>query len=403
MKRLTVLVIVLTGLAFVSFGQYGSRGSPRKVYQLTEPKLTGPVSFEQVLLKRRSVRTFTGLPLNLAQIGQLAWAGQGITDPERGFRTAPSAGATYPIELYFATKDGIFVYSPGDHSLEQTSDQDLRGRLATAVSEPEVVTEAACDIILAGSVRKLALKYGKQARRYLLLEAGHIAQNIQLQATSLELGSVSIAGFDIREVSKVCRLPKSLEPIYMICVGYPTEEALGGAEQVRQMRAAMIIAGGNFRDEELFETRLVLQDAGVETVVASSRTGPIKGMLGGVAEAVILVNELRVDDFDAIVFVGGPGATEYFDSPVALNIAREAAAKGKVLAAICIAPVVLANAGLLNGVRATAFLSERETLQVAGAEFTGAPVERDGLIITASDPSAANLFGRAIADTLSGR
>ncbi|MHC4062693.1 MAG: DJ-1/PfpI family protein, partial [Planctomycetota bacterium] len=76
---------------------------------------------------------------------------------------------------------------------------------------------------------------------------------------------------------------------------------------------------------------------------------------------------------------------------------------GKVLAAICIAPVVLANAGLLNGVRATSFLSERETLQVAGAEFTGAPVERDGLIITASDPSAANLFGRAIADALGGR
>ncbi|MHC4362477.1 MAG: SagB/ThcOx family dehydrogenase, partial [Planctomycetota bacterium] len=193
MKRLTLLAIVLTGFAVFSLGQYGSRSSPRKVYQLTEPKLTGPVSFEQVLVKRRSMRAFADLPLNRVQIGQLAWAGQGITDRERGFRTAPSAGAIYPIELYFATKDGIFVYSSDDHSLERTSDQDLRGRLASAVSEPEVVAGAACDIILAGSVRKLAVKYGKQARRYLLLEAGHIAQNIQLQATSLELGSVSIA------------------------------------------------------------------------------------------------------------------------------------------------------------------------------------------------------------------
>ncbi|MHC4062374.1 MAG: nitroreductase family protein, partial [Planctomycetota bacterium] len=151
MKRLTVLAIMLTGFAVLSLGQYGSRSSPRKVYQLTEPKLTGPVSFEQVLVKRRSMRTFADLPLNLVQIGQLAWAGQGVTDRERGFRTAPSAGALYPIELYFATKDGIFVYSSDDHSLERTSDQDLRGRLASAVSEPEVVAGAACDIILAGS------------------------------------------------------------------------------------------------------------------------------------------------------------------------------------------------------------------------------------------------------------
>jgi protease I len=126
-------------------------------------------------------------------------------------------------------------------------------------------------------------------------------------------------------------------------------------------------------------------------------------MLGGTAEAELLVSDLRVDDFDAIVFVGGPGAREYVDSPVALDIVREAADKGKVLAAICIAPVVFANAGVLNGVRATSFPTERIRLQLAGAEFTGAPVERDGPIITASEPQVAALFGKAIVDTLTGR
>jgi protease I len=310
------------------------------------------------------------------------------------------------MELYFATRDGVFVYDPEKHTLEQTSEQDVRGRLATAALDQEAVAAAGCDIIVAGSVRKLAAKYGKKAKRYMLLEAGHIAQNIQLQAVSLELGSVPIGAFDIREVSRVCRLPKGLEPIYIICVGYPPEEVPvegAGAKQARRKRAALIIASEGFRDEELFETRLVLEDAGAEVVIASSRTGPVRGMLGGTAEAVVLVNELRVDDFDAIVFIGGPGAREYFESPVAMNIARQTADKGKILAAICIAPAVLANAGVLNGVRVTGFPSERQRLQRAGAVYTGAPVERDGLIITARDPGAATLFGQAIADALAGR
>ena len=405
MKRLTVLTMVLVGIVPLCLGQLRPRVSPRKVLQLNEPKVTGPTSFEQVLAKRRSALAVTDQPLSLTQIGQLAWAGQGITEPRTGVRTAPSAGATYPIKLYFAKPDGLFVYNPGEHSLEQTSDQDVRGLLATAVFEQELLAAAGCDIIIAGSVRKVAAIYGKKARTYMLLEAGHIAQNIQLQAVSLELGSVALCAFDVREVDRICRLPKELEPICIIRVGYPAEEAVGeGAEerQARRKRAALITAGYNFRDEELFETRLALEDAGVETVIVSSRTGPIRGMLGGTAEAAIVLNELSVDDFDAIVFIGGLGAQEYFRNPVALDVARAAAGKGKVLAAICIAPTVLANAGVLQGVRVTGFPSERFRLQLAGAEYTGAPVERDGFIITAADPEVAGQFGQAVAEAITG-
>jgi len=410
MKRLTIFTIILAGVAIVCFGQYRSRLSPRKptlkIVQLTEPKLTGPLSFEQALAKRRSVRQFTSQPLKFIQIGQLAWAGQGITEPQKGLRTAPSAGAIYPIELYFATPEGLFVYRPDQHSLEETLNQDVRGRLGAVANAP-------CDIIVAGSERKLAAKFRKEARKYMLLEAGHIAQNIQLQAVCLGLGSVTIGGFDIRGVRKVCRLPKTLEPLYIICVGYPAEQAVpaGGEEEkearktggVKAKRAVLIAARENFRDEELFETRRVLTAAGVETVIASTTIGTIRGMLGSIAEARILVNQVRVDDYDAIIFIGGSGAAEYFDNPVALNIAREAAHKRKVLAAICIAPTVLANAGVLNGVRVTSFLSERDGLVQAGALYTGAPVERAGLIITGSGPMASVPFGQAVADTLAGR
>jgi len=408
-----LLVIILVGFATLCPAQRKSRIPPLRVIQLPAPKLTGTVSIEEVLAKRRSVREFTGQPLNFTQISQLAWAGQGITEKENGFRTAPSAGAIYPINLYFAIQGGVFVYNPYEHSLEQTLDQDVRIRLAAAASNQGVVAEAACNIIVAGSVRKLTAKYRNKAQRYMLLEAGHIAQNIQLQAVGLKLGSVSVGAFNIRDVNKACRLPANLEPLYIICVGYPAVPTITGkgeegkgthrTDSTKAKRAVLIIASENFREEELFETKFVLDGAGVETVTASTRTGVINGMLGGSAEARILVRDIVVDDYDAIIFIGGSGAREYFDSGVALDIAREAADKRKVLAAICIAPSVLANAGVLTGVRATSFVSERARLQRAGAIYTGAPVERDGPIITGRGPEAARLFGEAVADAIFSR
>jgi protease I len=255
-------------------------------------------------------------------------------------------------------------------------------------------------------VKKLTAQFRRDARKYMLLEAGHIAQNIQLQAVCLGLGSVPVGGFDISVVRKVYRLPRDLEPLYVICVGYPllqtTTETGQAQESTGAKRAALIVASENFRDEELIETKRALDAAAVQTIIASTRIGFIRGMLGNVVEARILVNQLRVDDYDAIIFIGGPGAAEYFNNPVALNIAREAASKGKILAAICVAPTVLANAGVLTGVRATAFLSERERLVQAGAVYTGAPVERDRFIITGSGPAASVQFGRAVADALAG-
>ena len=217
MKRLIILVIILAGLVAVCLGRYGTGDSLLKAVQLSTPRLTGSVSFEQALATRRSVRRFTGQPFNFVQIGQLAWAGQGITEPQKGFRTAPSAGAIYPIKLYFATDQGLFVYSPKGHRLEKTLEPDIRGALA----DQEMVAKAGCDIIIAGSQSKLAARFSNKAKEYMLLEAGHIAQNIQLLAVCLEWGSVVVGGFDANQVHKVCKLPKDLEPLLIISVGYP--------------------------------------------------------------------------------------------------------------------------------------------------------------------------------------
>jgi protease I len=161
-------------------------------------------------------------------------------------------------------------------------------------------------------------------------------------------------------------------------------------------KVVLIIAHENFRDEELAEPMEVLEGAGVEVVIASSSLEPAKGMLGAVVAPDILIEDISVSDYDAVAFIGGGGSSEYFESPVAHSIAREAQASGKPVAAICIAPSTLANAGLLEGKNATSYPSEEGNLKSKGASFTGAGVEVDGKIVTADGPQSASEFGRAI-------
>jgi len=402
-------LVGLSVLALPVFCQIPKRLRPGglKVVQLSAPRLSGPVSLEEAISARRSVRQFADKPLDLVEMGQLAWAGQGITDKQFAFRAAPSAGALYPIELYLVTPEGLFLYQPEEHSLEQVVVSDLRGQLSAAALGQGPVADAACDIVIAGSARKLAVKYGSKATRFMLLEAGHVAENIQLQAVALGLASVPVGAFDVRSVAKVCGLSGDLEALLIVCVGHPLVQTPKpqptGVTATEKKRAVLIVPSANFRDEELFETRRVLTEAGIETVIASSKIGPLQGVLGGLVASEVVLDKLRVEDFDAVVFIGGPGAVEYFASPTALGIAREAAARRKVIAAICIAPTILANAGVLRGVRATGFITQREVMRKGGAQYTGTGVERDGLVITGSGPSAAVPFAQAVSAAIKER
>jgi len=167
-------------------------------------------------------------------------------------------------------------------------------------------------------------------------------------------------------------------------------------------KVLMIIASQNFRDEEYLEPRQIFESHGMEVVTASSKTGELAGMMGATATAGSEIGDVNVSDFDAVVFVGGTGAAEYFDNARAHAIATEAHESGKVLAAICIAPSILANAGVLQGRQATAYSSEQQNLESHGATYTGKSVTRDGSIITANGPGAATGFGNAIVHALSG-
>jgi len=165
-------------------------------------------------------------------------------------------------------------------------------------------------------------------------------------------------------------------------------------------KAVMIIPAQGYRDEELAQPKAILEAAGIEVKVASTTFEEVKGMLGGKVKPDILISDISVANFDAIIFVGGMGAEQYWNDPLAHQLARSAFGDNKIVAAICIAPVTLANAGILSGKRAAVSPSEGKLLIAKGAKYTGRPLEVDGNVITAAGPAAATDFGDEIVKAL---
>ncbi|MHB1135750.1 MAG: DJ-1/PfpI family protein [Coriobacteriia bacterium] len=162
----------------------------------------------------------------------------------------------------------------------------------------------------------------------------------------------------------------------------------------------MVIAPEVFRDEEYAVPKDFLENRGARVTTASLRAGVCHGKLGMTAEATLGVADVEAADYDAVVFIGGGGTQVFFENPAAHALARAAAQRGLVLGAICIAPSILAHAGLLDGVHATAFPSQRDDLTAHGAIWSDGPVEVDGRVVTANGPDAADSFGLAISDLL---
>lgn len=172
-------------------------------------------------------------------------------------------------------------------------------------------------------------------------------------------------------------------------------------EGVGEMKkVAMVIAQNNFRDEELFEPKMILEKAGIEVKIASTTLKTAKGALGGKITPDILINNINLSDFAAIIFIGGTGASQYWDDPISHELIKQALGRNRIVAAICIAPVTLAKAGILKGKRATVWASEAEQIKAEGANYTGRAVEKDGNIITASGPQAAKEFAEELVKAL---
>lgn len=180
-------------------------------------------SLEDVLSKRRSVRRYTTRALSEDEILQLCWAAQGITHPA-GYRTAPSAGALYPLDLGVATAAGCFAYDPPHHGLVRRTADDLRAAIHWAALSQEAVGVCPAVFVIAAVPARTAAKYGRErGARYVHLEAGHAAQNLLLEAAALGFGAVPIGAFDDARLREVLDLPGDYDPLYLIPVGEPAE------------------------------------------------------------------------------------------------------------------------------------------------------------------------------------
>ncbi|MFP4556469.1 MAG: SagB/ThcOx family dehydrogenase [Bacteroidales bacterium] len=194
--------------------------------KLPDPKHKGRITLEETLKHRESVRQFENKPLTIEQISQLLWAAQGISHSwgDRTYRTAPSAGATYPLETYLFTKSGGYKYDPENHSLTKSFDKDLRQELSDVALGQTSVSDAHAVIVFTMIEERTAQRYEERAFRYVCMEAGHAAQNIHLQAVAFGLGSVPVGAFDDNELAKLLECSEEEKPLYIIPVGFQAQE-----------------------------------------------------------------------------------------------------------------------------------------------------------------------------------
>jgi len=196
---------------------------------LSPPGVKGSVSLEEAIARRRSVRDFASEPVSQLQLSQVLWAAGGIRSASSGYRTVPSAGATYPLEIFTVCGQngveeidaGIYHYNISSHSLTQHRKEDVRLELARAALSQEFIYDAPLDIVICAVYERTLRRYVSRGERYVHMEVGHAGQNIYLQATALGLATVAVGAFDDERVREVLRLDKQYRPLYIMPVGRP--------------------------------------------------------------------------------------------------------------------------------------------------------------------------------------
>jgi SagB-type dehydrogenase family enzyme len=223
------------GLLFVVFGVVVLHSTSvvgdemKEEIKLPQPHHEGRMSVEQAIKERRTVRSFKPDALTLVQFSQLLWAAQGITDKGRGYRTAPSGGALYPLDVYAVVgrngvkelDEGVYLFLPADHSLRKVKEEDQRKKVAQAALWQNWVAEAPVVLVITAEYARITKKYGERGVRYAQIEAGHAGQNIFLQAEALGLGAGIVGAFDDGSVAEIIGALPRHEPLLIMPVGRP--------------------------------------------------------------------------------------------------------------------------------------------------------------------------------------
>lgn len=214
-----------------------AKESKAKSIQLPAPRYDSSTSIEKALSARKSIRAFSEESLSISDISQILWAAQGITRKmetapptfkyawQGGYRTAPSAGALFPLEIYLVAGNveglvkGVYKYVPQSHSLEKNLEGDMRAQISDAALKQEPVRKGAALIVIAAVYERTSVKYGERAERYVPIEVGHVGQNVYLQGISLGIWAVMVGAFDDEALKKALRLPGQEDPLAIMPLG----------------------------------------------------------------------------------------------------------------------------------------------------------------------------------------
>lgn len=192
---------------------------------LPSPAFSGNTSVEEAIFKRRSVREYSIESLTLEEVSQLLWAAQGVTEDVRGFRSIPSAGALYPLEIFLSVRrvsglrPGIYYYHIAEHALSLHVESDISKPLASAALDQDWVRDAAVNIIVCAIYERTTQRYGDFGYKYVHMEAGHLGENVHLEAVSLALGTVMVGAFYEEPVKNLLEVTEDVIPLYIIPVG----------------------------------------------------------------------------------------------------------------------------------------------------------------------------------------
>jgi len=201
-------------------------GDTQLTYILPSPKTDGAISVEKTLANRRSQRRFQNRAISAEQLSQILWAAYGITSPRGGLRTAPSAGALYPLEIYAIVgnvegiEPGVYRYISEEHKIVRTVNGDVRNELSRAALGQRMISDAPASVFYSAIFSRTTGRYGERGRKYVYMEIGHSAQNVYLQAEALGLGTCAIGAFTDNRVKQVLQLPANEEPLYIMPIGY---------------------------------------------------------------------------------------------------------------------------------------------------------------------------------------
>ncbi len=422
---LLISVSIISADVDVTGSGYYSGGEVLSMVELPKPEPLGGLRLGELLSNRGKKVNVSPEQMPLGKVGQVFWAGYGITSQQPKTRSVGSFDDGYSLLLYLVTDGGVYVYVPAEHNLAKVVDTDLRSKLAAAAGRDRAIYIAKANIVVAGSPRRAGHKRPRDGRLFMHIEAGKVLQNMELEALNQGLGFIPNVNLSASKISFMLKMPSGFEPICVLTVG-ELEEAIKPAPQQPQAISApaeqpaieakpqpqepvekaapkvlIFVPAFNFPEQPYTEITNLFANAGAEVSTASTTRQTIRGDLRGELTPDHLVADLYDSKYDAVIIIGSTLSSRAFrqDDSV-LNFTARAYNKGAVVASYGRGVEILARSGILRGgLRVTGDAGQRRIVTQNGGEYIEQAIVVDGRIVTAKEIRSAEISSLRVGPT----